>query len=159
MRRLGVTMTAGAKLSPRRSGLTAAEVASARQSYGWNALPQPPRVSWVVVLLRQFAGLLVLMLIGAALIALLLGERIDALAIGLVVLLNGVLGFVQEWRAETALEALRNMLSPTALVVRDGHEQHVPSRELVPGDLVIVSAGSSVPADMTLCATVDLSVD
>jgi Ca2+-transporting ATPase len=140
-------------------GLTSAQVETARVQHGWNALPEGKPVSRLTVLVRQFRGLLVLILIAAAIIAGALGEVVDAIAIGLVILLNGALGFVQEWRAETALQALKSMLQPSALVVRDGQEQVVPVRELVPGDLVIVSAGDTVPADLVLQTTIELRVD
>ena len=143
----------------RPKGLSTAEVAEGRAVHGWNELPAGHRTPIALVFVRQFTGTLVLILIAAAIIALALGEAIDALAVGLVVVLNGILGFVQEWRAETALEALRSMLTPTALVVRDGAEQTIPARELVPGDLVIVAAGDSVPADLDLVSAVELRID
>ena len=142
-----------------KHGLTSAAVAEARDRYGWNELPKAKRIPWILVLLRQFTGPLVLILIAAAAIALVLGEVVDAIAIGLVVLLNGILGFVQEWRAENALDALRSMLTPTALVLRDGEEHVIPAREIVPGDLVIVASGDSVPADLTLISATELHVD
>ena len=146
--------------NPRRPvGLDSQAVAEARKVYGWNELPRARRVPLALVLLRQFTGTLVLILIAAGIIALVLGETIDALAIGLVVVLNGILGFVQEWRAETALEALRSMLTQHALVVRDGEEHVIPARELVPGDLVILAAGDAVPADIELVSAVELKVD
>ncbi|MEX0371707.1 MAG: cation-translocating P-type ATPase, partial [Tateyamaria sp.] len=107
----------------------------------------------------QFQGMLVLILVLAAIIAFALGERVDGLAIALVLLLNAALGFVQEWRAETALEALRSMLTPHAIAVRDGHEVDIPARELVPGDLVVVSPGAAVPADLSIVTGVDLRAD
>ncbi len=140
-------------------GLTTAQVAELRAQNGWNELPAGKQVSALMVLLRQFRGLLVLILIAAAGIAVVLGEVIDAIAIGLVVVLNGALGFVQEWRAETAIQALKSMLQPSALVVRDGKEQIIPAREIVPGDLVIVEAGDAVPADLKLVTAIELRVD
>ncbi|WP_375551790.1 cation-translocating P-type ATPase [Rhodophyticola porphyridii] len=142
-----------------RTGLTTEAVVEARQTHGWNELPEPPKTSPVLVLLRQFTGSLVLILIAAAGIALALGETVDAIAICLVVVLNGILGFVQEWRAETALEALRSMLTPSALVLRDGKETVIPARELVPGDLVIVASGDTVPADIRLVSATELRLD
>ncbi len=144
---------------PARNGLTAAEVSAGHARHGWNELPRPPRASPIKILLKQFTSVLVLILIAAGAIAYLLGEVIDTAAIGLVVLLNGLLGFVQEWRAENAIEALRNMLSPMARVVRDGREQMIEARGLVPGDIVILDAGDRVPADLRLTAAVQLRVD
>ncbi len=131
-------------------GLDTEAVAALRERFGWNELPRQKALSPFVVLARQFRGFLVLILGLAAAIAFLLDERIDALAIMVVLVLNAVLGFVQEWRAETALEALRSMLSPVAVVVRDGVERKIAAREIVPGDLVIVSAGEAIPADLEL---------
>ncbi len=143
----------------RPNGLTQSEVAVARERSGWNELPRPEPPTRIAVFLRQFRSLLIMILIAAAIIALALGERIDALAIALVLLLNAVLGFVQEWRAETALEALRSMLSPKSVVVRDGEETLIPSREIVPGDLAIVATGDVIPADLRLVAGAQIRVD
>nr|WP_210730669.1 cation-transporting P-type ATPase [Roseibacterium persicicum] len=139
--------------------MTAAEVAAARAAHGWNALPEPPAVSALAVLARQVTGLLVLMLVGAGLIALALGEHIDALAIGAVVVLNAALGFAQEWKAERAMLALRAMMAPQATVIRDGREQAIPARELVPGDLLLLAEGDRVPADAEILAEAGLRLD
>ncbi|WP_249200742.1 cation-translocating P-type ATPase [Thetidibacter halocola] len=140
-------------------GLTGAEIHRLRAEHGWNELPRGKRVSAAVVLLRQFTGVLVLMLIVAGLIALALGERVDALAIGAVVVLNGVLGFTQEWRAEQAMRALQAMLSPHATVIRDGQERVIPARELLPGDLILLAEGDRVPADAETLREVGLQID
>ncbi len=140
-------------------GLRQAEIAQLRLEHGWNELPQPKPVSPLVVFARQFTGVLVLMLIGAAALAVILGEHIDALAIGAVVMLNGILGFTQEWRAERAVQSLAAMLSPSARVVRDNQEHVISARELVPGDVILLSEGDRVPADARTCAEVGLKVD
>ena len=142
-----------------RPGLTTREAQVRLAEFGPNELAETQPVSPVRIFVRQFTGLLVLILIGAAAIALALGEVIDAIAISLVVLLNGILGFVQEWQAETALDALRSMLATTARVLRDGREMVIDTREIVPGDRVILSAGDKVPADMDLAASVELRLD
>ncbi|MHA3978308.1 cation-translocating P-type ATPase [Halovulum sp. GXIMD14794] len=140
-------------------GLDRGAIEAARAQFGWNELPRARRVPAWLVFLRQFTGLLVLILVGAAVIALAVGETVDAITIGLVITLNGVLGFVQEWRAESALEALRSMMAPTATVRRDGAERTIPAREIVPGDVVILEAGDSVPADLDLLSIVNLQID
>ncbi|WP_237072641.1 cation-translocating P-type ATPase [Pseudaestuariivita rosea] len=140
-------------------GLSQPQVLQLRQTAGWNELPQGKRASMIGVLLRQFSSFLVLILIAAALIAVIVGESIDALAIGLVILLNAGLGFVQEWRAETALQALRDMMTPKAVVLRDGVEQVIAARDLVPDDVIILTAGDKVPADARLVHSVDLRLD
>jgi len=142
-----------------KPGLTSAEARARLEQYGRNTLGEATSTPWYVILIRQFTGLLVVILIIAAVIALALGEVIDAAAIGLVVLLNGVLGFVQEWQAENALEALRSMLAHKARVRRDGAERMIDTTEIVPGDIVLLSAGDKVPADMALETAVALRVD
>mgnify|MGYP003654668636 FL=1 len=91
--------------------------------------------------------------------ALALGERMDALTIGLVVILNAGLGFVQEWKAETALSALRALLSPQAMVLRDGREQVIAARDIVPGDVLVLAPGARVAADAQIIHSADLTVD
>lgn len=144
---------------PNPTGLTRAEAARLLAEHGPNRLAEAQAISPLRILARQFAGFLVLVLIAAMVIAAALGEVIDALAIGLVVLLNGILGFVQEWRAETALAALRQMLDPKARVVRDGQQQMIETSAIVPGDLVVMEAGDRVPADIALHIALQLKVD
>ena len=141
------------------SGLTGAEAAKRLQAYGPNALAEARSTPVWHIFLRQFTGLLVLLLVGAAFVALLLGEQVDSIAIGLVVVLNGVLGFVQEWRAETALAALRKMLALKARVIRDQVLIEIDRREVVPGDLILLDAGDQVPADAELISALQLRVD
>ena len=143
----------------RPPGLTSLEARARLEEHGPNSLGEAPRASAVKIFLRQFTGLLVIILIVAAAIAGALGEMIDAVAIGLVVVLNGILGFVQEWRAETAIEALRAMLSSRARVLRDGVEQMIDTTLIVPGDVVLLSAGDKVPADLSLNRAVELRVE
>lgn len=140
-------------------GLTRQEVLRAREQYGWNGLPAPKQVSPALVLLRQFSSFLVLILIAAAAVALVLGENVDAITIALVVVLNAVLGFLQEWKAETALAALRKLLSPQATVLREGQEQLIPAEEIVPGDILVLSPGARIAADATVLHAVELTVD
>lgn len=140
-------------------GLTTQEAARRLQEVGPNQLAEQEPTSRWTILVRQFASLLILMLIAAAAIAAVLGETVDAIAIMLVVALNGILGFVQEWRTETALAALKNMLATEARVVRDGAQVMIDTRQIVPGDLVILEGGDKVPADMTLTSGMRLKVD
>jgi Ca2+-transporting ATPase len=141
------------------SGLTTTQVARQHDAHGWNELPQVAGPSPLHILLRQFTNVLVVILIIAAGIAFVVGERIDTIAIAVVIVLNGALGFVQEWRAENALQALRNMMSPQATVLRDGRQMIIPARDLVPGDLIIVAAGDRVPADADVVEQTSLSAD
>ncbi|MDX8354982.1 cation-transporting P-type ATPase [Cognatiyoonia sp. IB215182] len=140
-------------------GLTSQSVKALHDSHGWNELPQGAGPSPLRILLRQFTNVLVIILIIAAAIAFLAGERIDTIAIVIVIMLNGALGFVQEWRAENALQALRNMMSPQATVMRDGVQMMIPARDLVPGDIIIVAAGDRVPADAVVVEQTSLQAD
>ena len=110
-------------------------------------------------LLQQFRNVLVVVLLFAALASGLLGHALEALVIGLIVLLAAVLGFVQEFRAERALEALRELSAPIARVLRDGREVVIPARDVVPGDVIVVRAGDRVAADARLTTVVSLGVD
>jgi Ca2+-transporting ATPase len=140
-------------------GLDDAEVMSARNTRGWNELPAVQQTGPLRVLLRWFSSFLVVILGIAAIVAFALGERVDALTISLVVSLNARLGFVQEWKAETALCALREMPSPQAVVLRAGREQVIATREIVPGDILILAPGTKVAADAHIIRAADLSVD
>ncbi len=140
-------------------GLTKEEARLRLSRFGLNELAERPRPTFWKMLLDQFNNFLVLLLIAAALISLALGEMEEAVAIIAIVLLNAVLGVVQERRAEEALAALKKMAAPDAHVLRDGHRITVPARELVPGDMVFLEAGNYVPADLRLIETVNLRVD
>ncbi|WP_212523927.1 HAD-IC family P-type ATPase [Actibacterium sp. MT2.3-13A] len=144
---------------PPGAGLTHAEAQARLETHGRNELAPVRQTPAAVILLRQFTGLLVVILIVAAALAAVLGEAIDAIAISLVVALNGALGFVQEWRAETALVALRNMLATRARVMRDAVEQMIDTRDIVPGDLILLAAGDKVPADMSVLSAAELRID
>jgi Ca2+-transporting ATPase len=142
-----------------QTGLTAAEVERRRQEHGWNELAEkPPRPAWIRFLLH-FTDLMVLLLIGAAILSILLREWTDAIAIIAIVLMNGIISFVQEERAGQALSALRKLSQPQAKVLRDGRVQAIPARDLVPGDCVEMEAGDQVPADVRLMHTSSLQVN
>jgi len=124
-------------------GLQTGDVGARRAHYGENRLAStPPRSKWLAFL-DQFKSLLILVLIGAAALAGAIGDLKDAVVILVVVLFNALLGFWQEHRAEATLAALKKMLSPTARVRRDGRVEEIPATGLVPGDLVLLEAGSS----------------
>ena len=132
------------------AGLTGEEAARRLSAHGRNELPEAPPPSPWRILAAQFTSLIVWVLIGAALVSGLLGEWIDAGAILAIVLLNGLLGFLQEYRAEQSLAALRTLAVTYARVVRDGTRLNLSSTELVPGDIIDVEAGDHVPADARL---------
>jgi magnesium-transporting ATPase (P-type) len=132
------------------AGLGAAEVSRRLEQYGRNRLPEGSRQSPFVRFLLQFHNVLVYVLLGAGFVKMMLGLWLDASVILGVVILNGLLGFVQEGRAEKALDSIRNMLSPEARTVRGGETRLIPSEELVPGDVVLLESGDRIPADLRL---------
>ena len=146
-------------LESQPSGLTAAEAARRLQAHGPNELQAVARVSPWTQLLEQFKNVLIIILLIATGLSAFLGHGIEAIAIAVIVLFAVVLGFVQEYRAERAIEALREMAAPTSAVARDGKEIEVPARELVPGDVVRIKAGDRVPADLRLVEAVNLQVE
>ena len=140
-------------------GLSDAEATKRLARFGPNRLPEQEGASPLAILLKQFQDLMVLVLLGAALISGALGELLDAAAIFVIVLLNGILGFLQEFRAERSLAALRRLAAPTARVIRGGLEHVIPAAELVPGDVVLLADGDRVPADGRLLEGHALAVD
>jgi P-type Ca2+ transporter type 2C len=135
------------------AGLGADEAGRRQQSEGFNELPEAPPPLLVKLFLSQFTSVIVWVLIGAAVISGLLEDWLDAAAILAIVLLNGILGFVQEFRAERSLAALRKMSVATARVVRHGIVLSIPARELARGDLILLEAGDRIPADVRLIYT------
>jgi P-type Ca2+ transporter type 2C len=138
------------RLGSSLAGLAREEVEARRARHGTNVLVEAPRPGPFAIALRQFRSLLVGLLVVAAVLAALLGEWIDGAAILTILLLNAAIGFLQEWRAENAIAALRRMTAPRAKVRRAGAVSAVPASELVPGDVVLLEAGDLVPADLRL---------
>ena len=142
-----------------KKGLDDQEVQKRLEIYGPNRIEATHRERWYWILLRQFTDVLILILLAAAGISFFIGETGDAITILAIVLLNGILGFVQEFKAEKAIEALQRMLSPGCRVVREGEERQIDAAELVPGDIVLLEIGDRVPADLRLVEAVNLKVD
>ena len=140
-------------------GLGSEEVARRRAEYGPNRLPQPKPVTAWQVLLRQFRNPLIYILGVAALVSVGIGETTDAAFIAAVLLVNALVGGLQEWRAERSSQALRQLIRTRATVVRDGEVRDVDGEDLVPGDVVLLESGSRVPADVRLSSTRGLEVD
>ncbi|MGN9777748.1 HAD-IC family P-type ATPase [Micromonospora sp. H33] len=140
-------------------GLTGDEAGARLTRFGPNLLPTAARGGVVRRVLRQFQNPLVYVLIAAAVVTLLLAEYVDSVVIFGVVVINAVIGFLQESKAEAALDALRAMVRTEARVVRDGRHRRVPSDQVVPGDLVLVEAGEKVPADLRLTRADELRAD
>jgi magnesium-transporting ATPase (P-type) len=139
-----------AALDTAPQGLRTAEAEQRRQLCGANRLPEAARRGPVQRFLQQFHNLLIYVLLVAAVLSVALGHPIDAAVICGVVIVNAVVGFVQEGRAEDALRAIRAMIDPRATVIRDGRRLTVAAEDIVPGDLVVLEAGDRVPADLRL---------
>ncbi len=140
-------------------GLSREEAQDRLRKHGPNELSEKPRPGFLSLLLDQFNNFLVIILIVAAVLSILLGEYIDAIAIIFIVVLNAVVGVIQESKAEKAIAALKKMAAPNAQVIRGGHQVMVPARELVAGDIVLLEAGNYVPADMRLVESVNLKIE
>lgn len=148
-----------AKLKTREKGLSSSEVKARWQTYGRNQLPREKRAGWLVILFQQFVSPLIIVLILAAVISAVLREWVDASVILAAVLLNGTVGFVQEYKAGKSLDALRSLVEPHALVRRNGKQKEVKASEIVPGDILILRAGDRVPADARVFEEVELLID
>lgn len=140
-------------------GLSQAEVTGRVEKYGLNQLKEAPKRTFLQMVIDQLKSFVIILLISAAVISGVLGEWVDAIAILLIVVLNAIMGVVQESRAEEALAALKKMASPEAHVIRDGKRGTIPASELVPGDVVFLEAGNFIPADLRLAEAVNLRVE
>ncbi len=147
------------KLQSQPAGLTSAEAQKRLEQHGPNELQAARRISPWEILLEQFKNVLILILLGATVISLFLGHGTESVVIAIIVLFAVGLGFVQEYRAERAIEALKQMAAPTASVLRDGAEIKLPARDLVPGDVIILHTGDRVPADARLLEAVNIQIE
>ena len=145
-------------LSVTKQGLTTEQVNHRLAEYGKNALEEKKKKPVWMLFLLQFKDFMILVLIVAAIISGIVGDKTDTIVILLIVFLNAIVGFIQEYRAEKAMEALKQMASPQASVIRNNTVSVVPSEELVPGDIVLLEAGNLVPADIRLLETHSLRI-
>jgi len=141
------------------NGLTVEEAKERLKKYGYNELATKEGPTIWEMFLEQFKDFLVLILIAASIVSIIVGEVTDSIVILIIVVLNAILGVVQESKAGKALEALKKMAAPQASVIRDGKRQEIPARELVPGDVVILETGDYVPADVRLFESVNLKIE
>ena len=140
-------------------GLTSEEVAARTLKYGRNELAEGKQRSLVAIFFGQFTDFLILVLLAAAVISGFAGDLKDTLLILVIVVLNAVIGFFQEWRADQAVAALQKMAAPIASVMRDSRPANVPASTLVPGDVVLLDAGTAVPADLRLVEAAHLKIN
>lgn len=147
------------KLGISESGLTDAEARQRFEEYGPNKLAEEEKISKLKILFHQFTSPLIYILLIAGAVTLFLKEYIDSGVIFAVVLLNAVIGYIQEYKAEESVRALKMMVVPRARVIRDGKEKEITSEELVPGDIVLLASGAKVPADLRLIHTIELKIE
>ncbi len=147
------------QLGARESGLTSEEVEARLEKHGYNELVERAKTSPLRRYLDQFMDPMMLMLLVAALISAIIGEKLTAIAITMAVIINSTIGFIQEYKSEKAIEALKRLAAPKAKVIRDGKAMEVPARELVPGDLILLEIGDQVPADARLIESINLKLD
>jgi Ca2+-transporting ATPase len=148
-------------------GLTSKEASERLQKYGYNELIERKRISPFQIFLNQFKDIFVIMLLIAIALSIVIGwykggefeEYMDAITIGVIVTLNAAVGFVQEYRSEKAIEAMKKLAAPRARVLRDGKETVITAREIVPGDIILLEAGDRIPADARLIETVELKTE
>ncbi len=141
------------------AGLSAGEAASRLEKYGPNALLEKPKRSALAMFMDQFRDFMILILIAAAVVSGAIGELLDTVIIFAIVFLNAVMGFIQENRARKAMEALKRMAAPSAVVIRDGRAASIPASMLTPGDIVTLEAGSVAPADLRLIEVASLKTE
>ncbi len=148
-----------AQLGVSATGLSSQEASERLARFGPNELQAALRVSPWALLLEQFKNVLIIILLIATVLSMFLGHGVEAIAIAVIVLFAVLLGFAQEYRAERAIEKLRQMAAPTAKVLRDGVEQEVPAREIVVGDIILLHAGDRVPADARVVEAINLQAE
>lgn len=146
-------------LKSSEKGMTSEEAKKRLEEFGYNELEKEKGFTLLSIFLDQFKNALILLLIFAAVLSLILGEEVESAAIFGIIILNVILGFVQEYRAEKAIEALEKISAPIAKVLRDGQEQKIPAREVAPGDIILLEAGDIVPADSRLMEISSLQID
>ncbi len=146
-------------LKASEKGLSEEEAKRRLQEFGPNELVERKRVTTFQIFLGQFKDIFVIMLLIAIGISVLIGEIIDASTIGAIVVLNAIVGFVQEYRSEKAMEAMKKLTAPKARVFRNGKETLIPAKDVVPGDITLLEAGDRIPADGRLLEVVDLKTD
>ena len=147
------------QLGSNAAGLDDAAVQQKLTEFGKNVLTGKKKINPLVIFIRQFLNVMILVLVVAAVISFFIGEGSDTIVIIVIIILNAIIGFIQEYRAEKAMDALQKMSTPTARVLRDHNTVEIPVEEIVPGDIVLLEAGNTVPADMRLLEVVSLKAN
>ena len=147
------------ELKSGKDGLNSEEAKSLLKTYGKNQLKTTYKLSIINLLINQFKSFIIYVLLAATLISFLFKEYTDAIIIFVVVILNTLLGFYQEYKAEKSMILLKKLSSPTSIVIRDNKQQLISSTELVPGDIIIVEAGSIITADARIIESYDLKLN
>ena len=147
------------KIKSDEKGLSTDEAKRRRQKFGPNELQEAKKRSIAIMLLAQFKDFMILILLAAAIISGVIGDITDTIVILVIVVLNAIIGFFQEYRAEKAMQALKQMAVVQANALRDGNAVTLPATELVPGDIILLEAGSAVPADIRIIESNSLKVE
>lgn len=141
------------------NGLTSEEVQNRREKYGLNKLITQKKQTLLQMLISQINDILIYILIGSAIISAIVGEISDSIIIAIIIILNAVIGVIQESKAEKSLEALKSLSTPKAIVKRNGELKEISSEEIVPGDIVVIDAGRYIPCDLRLIETANLKIE
>ena len=147
------------EINSSKTGLTDHESSKRLEKYGKNKLVKKQKFTAIKIFINQFKSFLVVLLTLAVIVSYYLGEIIDAYVIGIIIILNALLGFVQEYKAERAIESLKKLSTTNAKVLRDGKEELINAEELVPGDIILLEEGDKVPADARLVEVINLEID
>lgn len=146
-------------LESKQQGLSATEAEKRLLQYGPNELQEGKKKTAIAIFLSQFKDVMILILLAAAVVSGIIGDATDTIVILIIVLLNAIIGFLQEYRAEKAMQALKQMAVTQARVLRDRNSNWLPATKLVPGDMVMLEAGNAVPADVRIIESVNLKIE
>lgn len=153
------TETVIKELDTSYSGLSEQEVKTRLITFGRNKLKEPPRISIFSLLLGQFKSFLIVILMAATAISMVIGEVVEGLVILAIVIMAAILGFIQDFRAEKALETLKKMVRPNARVIRNGQDLEISAEEIVSGDIILIASGDRIPADCRIFESKSLKID
>jgi len=146
------------ELKTSQNGLSDAEAKKRLEKYGLNKIKEGKKISRLAIFLNQFKSFLIIILLIATVISFFLGEIIDAAVILVIVIFNAVFGFIQEYKAEKSIEALKKLTALKTIVIRNDKEKEIPSEEVVPGDIIVIDTGTKIPADARLIEAIELEI-